>query len=855
MKTLLIRALAAGAAVAAISVAPSAAYAQAIYTFSLPQQELGRSLRQVARQTGSSIVFEPAVVRGRRAPALQGAHSLDDAIRQLLGGSGLEARRTSGGSWVIAPAHSVGGPRAEVDEETGEEIVVTGSHIRGAPNRTVPTRIVTRPEIEETGYATTQALIESLPQNFALTSEGSRNVGISDASTQGSAINLRGLGEGTTLTLVNGRRLALGYLGSAVDISGLSLAAVERVEILTDGASAIYGSDAIGGVVNFILRSDYDGAETSLRAGVAPGGINEYRASQVVGTSWSGGGVVAVGEYYHRDLLRATDRSFVPATSQAGGILPRVDTYSLMLSGRHAFSDALTVFADGYYSQRDTFGLAFLGRNESYRLDNAQYAATLGLDWRMTDDWRLELTGSLARNDLFRSASSTLNGANGDLLNEVLSDIVALEARATGTLLSLPGGDIRAALGGAYRWEDLSSVPSFANGTGNPGNPIRIEQQVRSLYGELYIPIVGAGNRMPGFERLELSLAGRYDDYNRFGSSFDPRIGAMWEPIEGVRIRGSYGTSYAAPKLADYNFASIRVFALNQPDPAAGNALRPQLILLGTDVDSLGPQESTSWTLGLDIAPPPIPGLRLQANYYDISFRNRITIPPPTSVMLGNPAAFADLIIRNPTPQQIADALAEGQSGGNPPLLLVNPNTAVVIVDGRRRNLATTNTTGIDLNASYSSSWGLSRFNVALGASYIFKLENAVSATSLPFDSVGTIFNPTRLRFRGSAGWSRLGWAVNLAVNHTDDYIDNRVATALVPVSSYTTVDARIAYRFQESAPPVLRDLQIALAAQNLFNERPPRVAVVRPDFDLGYDPTNANPIGRVLSIEISKRW
>ena len=855
MNPLLMRALAAGAALGAIAAAPSAAYAQAVYTFSLPSQDLGRSLRQVARQTGSNIVFEPTVVRGRRAPALQGAHSLDAAIRQLIDGSGLEARRTSGGSWIVAPARSVGGPRAAAEDEEDGEIVVTGSHIRGAPNRTVPTRVVTRPEIEETGYATTQALIESLPQNFALTSEGSRNVGISDASTQGSAINLRGLGEGTTLTLVNGRRLALGYAGSAVDISGLSLAAVERVEILTDGASAIYGSDAIGGVVNFILRSDYDGAETSLRAGIAPGGINEYRASQVVGTSWNGGNVIAVGEYYHRDLLRATDRSFVPSTSQSGSILPRVDTYSLMLSGRHALNDALSVFADGYFSQRDTFAIGFIPRAESYRLDNAQYAATLGLDWRLTGDWRLELTGSLARNDLFRTVSSTLNGANGDLINEVVSDIVALEARATGSLISLPGGDVRVAIGGAYRWEDLSSRPRFSNGTGNAGNPIGIEQEVRSLYGEIYVPIVGTGNRMAGFERLELSLAGRYDDYNRFGSSFDPRVGIMWEPIPGARLRASYGTSYAAPKLADYNFASIRVFALNQPDPAAGNALRPQLLLLGTDVDSLGPQESTSWTLGLDLTPPPIPGLRLQANYYDISFRNRITLPPPASVMLGNPASFADLIIRNPTPQQIADALAEGQSGGNPPLLLVNPNTVVVIVDGRRRNLATTNTTGLDLNATYSMSRGLSRFNLALAASYIFKLENAVTPASVPFDSVGTIYNPTRLRFRGSAGWSRLGWAVNLAVNHTDDYVDNRIATALVPVSSYTTVDARIAYRFQESAPPVLRNLQVALAAQNLFNERPPRVAVVRTDFDLGYDPTNANPIGRMVSVEISKRW
>ena len=111
--------------------------------------------------------------------------------------------------------------------------------------------------------------------------------------------------------------------------------------------------------INLLLKADVSGSLEALQDEIAklpqdevavdvihaaPGGINEYRASQVVGASWNGGGVVAVGEYYHRDLLRATDRRFVPAASQSGSILPRVDTYSLMLTGRHALSDALTVY-------------------------------------------------------------------------------------------------------------------------------------------------------------------------------------------------------------------------------------------------------------------------------------------------------------------------------------------------------------------------------------------------------------------------------------------------------------------------------------------------------------------------------
>ena len=132
---------------------------------------------------------------------------------------------------------------------------------------------------------------------------------------QGSSVNLRGIAEGTTLVLLNGRRLAPGFRSAAVDISALPLSAIERVEILTDGASALYGSDAVGGVVNFILREDFEGVETRLRAGAADG-LNEYRASQALGNSWDTGNFVASVEYFQRDALDAADRDFVPSNSR-----------------------------------------------------------------------------------------------------------------------------------------------------------------------------------------------------------------------------------------------------------------------------------------------------------------------------------------------------------------------------------------------------------------------------------------------------------------------------------------------------------------------------------------------------------
>ena len=128
---------------------------------------------------------------------------------------------------------------------------MTGSHIRGAKNHSSPMITVDRQDIERSGYGTTQQLIRSLTQSVNSVSDttvGSVNGGLDDGEGyDGAGLNLRGLGGDSTLVLLNGRRLAAAGRGSFVDVSLIPLSAIERVELLTDGASAIYGSDAVGG--------------------------------------------------------------------------------------------------------------------------------------------------------------------------------------------------------------------------------------------------------------------------------------------------------------------------------------------------------------------------------------------------------------------------------------------------------------------------------------------------------------------------------------------------------------------------------------------------------------------------------
>src|SRR3546814_10784616 len=115
--------------------------------------------------------------------------------------------------------------------------------------------------------------------------------------TGGSSLNLRGLGPDATLTLLNGARLAYDGFTQATYVAVIPVAAIDRMEVLLDGASALYGSDAVGGVANIILKRDYDGAALTPRYGRATdGGSEQTQVSAVVGETWTTGGLLIAGE-------------------------------------------------------------------------------------------------------------------------------------------------------------------------------------------------------------------------------------------------------------------------------------------------------------------------------------------------------------------------------------------------------------------------------------------------------------------------------------------------------------------------------------------------------------------------------
>ena len=190
----------------------------------------------------------------------------------------------------------------------GERIEITGSRVKRAEAEgALPVTVIERAELEASGSTTVAEYIRSI--SFATAGNFRPQSG---SSAQGfSEVNLRGLGSRRTLVLVDGRRIAKSpIVGDAVDMNSIPMAAVERIEILTDGASAIYGSDAIGGVVNIILRKSFQGLALSVGATKVSGpddGGDRQEASGILGITGDKGRVIMGASMTQRDIIFTRD--------------------------------------------------------------------------------------------------------------------------------------------------------------------------------------------------------------------------------------------------------------------------------------------------------------------------------------------------------------------------------------------------------------------------------------------------------------------------------------------------------------------------------------------------------------------
>ncbi len=876
----------------------------------IPAAPLGDALRAFSVQTGLPVMFSEQQVHGLTANAVRGELAPADALQRMLSGTGLTVTRGRGGAFLLNTAADEGDegnasgdstPKEEpvsVVTETPQDspelradtVYVTGTSLRGLAPESSPLQIYTRDDVIASGVTTTEQFIRILPQNFGggstdFTARGFPDDGNSQRNnTFGSGANLRGLGAGATLTLVNGGRLApASTIGDFVDLSIIPSTAIDRVEVLSDGASSVYGGDAVAGVVNLILRDDFEGAETSLRYGtVTEGELEEVQISQTFGRSWSSGNLLGTYEYLNRGNLRLADRrGIAPPTLLNGGALPvagSIDLFpeqerqSLVLSGRQALGDQLALSTTALYSRRDitTFGIGIANTAtvSNSRAQSENVSVSFLADYELT-----------ARSNI--SFEAGYSGVNGESYSRVFLPALAapIEDETESTLWSagllantelfeLPAGSVRAAFGGQYREETLRNQTL--------GRPVLRdgERDIAAVFAELHVPLIGEAQSVRAVRRLELNLSGRHDDYSDFGSTTNPKIGILWEPVEPLRLRASYGTSFAPPKLGlsgaldlgvgvlPYDF--IRgILNIPLPDPSLAGV--NYMITAGTAND-LDPETSRTFTAGFEFERTAgRHDLSVSGSFYDIRFEDRLGVTPvpgnlnpnfAPGLAYQNPNLFPEgTVIFFPSQAQIDAVLASLER----PVTLAGGATGVTNIAfinnvSLTRNLASTETSGFDFQFDYGMDADVGRLSARLDASYILDFTRKASETTTNVDSLNTLYNPVDLRLRGQVGLARGNFAGTLAYNFVDSYQTDSTPAA-IPIRSWSTVDLGVTYRPGEALPNWLDNTVFGLSVTNLFDRDPPEVPPQTSFAINGYDPANASPLGRFVAVSVRKTF
>ncbi len=860
----------------------------------IPPQPLESALRQMASKEGVQILFLPEDVKGMTTAGVNGRFTPREAIQELVKGTGLTVSTNGKDVFTIkpagkalSPATSTGGtsqnptllaqagsPSAGASEEraeprgpgaradTLEKIVVTGTNIRGRAPVGSPLIVIDSAEIERSGYSTAQQLMDALPQNFrggtAGASEDGR-IGNSPASSTnlnfGSGVNLRGLGTESTLVLVNGTRLATAGYGRFVDISMIPLTAVERVEIVTDGSSAIYGSDAVGGVVNFILRKDYEGGEARAKYGNASH-VDEYRLSATAGMNGIDGNGVITLQYLDRTRLDSRDRSFTRAVPTPTDLLPKREQVNLLGTGNYRLTSDLSSFGHVLLTHAkidDAFTDSNIGTEfTSTSLSNID--ATGGVRLRLPLDWQAVATGSYGNQKDKLSGTQTPAGAFGILNINNNAEIWAVDARANGDLLATSGGTSKLALGMDYRDERLSSLLI------DTGNNRHTSRRVKAAFGELVVPVIQASQGIPFIQDLVVSAAVRRDDYSDFGSTTNPKFGLSWRANQALQFRTTYSTSFRAPFSQELLAAaaspaiSNRVFILGVPT-ATGAGTQPIFIRLGTD-PNLGPERAKTWSGGLSFAPASAHGFHFDTNYFQIDYRDRILTPPLSTGVLSQLDRFGSLVSPVPDDAAAQAFLDAVKAAGGRVLNLAGTGARGVryIYDVRLRNVGRQKVRGVDVAGQYE--WSLTPGTLAtrLTGTYISEIKTTFNNSGSPLDLVNTVANPLRFRARAEATWTSRGWRFNAALNHSNRYKDISGASP-VDVSSFSTVDLTAKYYVGDRGEWT-RGLSLQLSVINAFDKNPPSVVGSgTPIYPAGYDVANATPLGRFIGLEISKVW
>lgn len=981
------------------------AFAVEVHRFDIPEEGAAAAIRDFGVQAHVQILVAGEAVNGKKLHAVAGELSTEDGINALLNGSGLthqyvgdrsiavlaaspgtaastqaqlegsvgtntsdeERKKSSPDAFRVAQvdqgktASDVSVEKKEKEKnkktEVLEEVVVTGSRIpHPAKEGTQEVKIYTKEQIDQSGQTTVADFMNTLPSVSQATGESGLQSYVGATTVQ-----LRGLPVGTTLVLLNSRRLESSgaQSGQFFDLNSIPLAAVERIEVVSDGSSAIYGSDAIAGVVNIILRRGFDGFEGGIKFGHAAE-LHETDASLAWGKEWEHGSLTIVGSYQTRSGLSSSDRTLtstrdftsfggqdnnlplcspaniysvdgitplpglgtatyaaVPngyrgtptiqefsATAgiqrtcsllQGSSLIPESRRPAALIEGKYEVASGIEAFTELMYSRVSQYsdsgpqflfgGSGFGGftvsasnpynpfgttvginvsvpsirQTQILDTDFARYL--LGLRGSISNAWRWELS-------MWRSMDSSSNPQRNvnsdnvaiqDALNSI-NPVVALNPFIDGPMgsqselqslfsdallkyrgvqesmngflggpaLALPGGPVELLIGGEYVRDRLSSetVVPYAGITASP--EITYTRKSYALFAEASIPIVASGKNSGAGGALALTLAGRHDHYNDFGTVDTPQLGAVWRPLNGLVIRASYSKSFKAPLLVQLNFPR-QAFQTQITDPATGQPTLVQYIFGGNP--RLQPETGSSKTLGVAYSGDVVPGLSLSATYWNLTEDGAIQALPLQTIV-DNENLFPGRVTRG-------------------------PNGNIVSVDGSYSNFGTIEVSGLDLLASYRRQGRFGEFSTALSASRTIKYTTELIPNSPAIDanSVAQDTSDWAPRWKGtvSVGWKRGALSANAVGRYIGRYQDYDRTNE---IGNFWIYDANCRYDIGNTSTrerPWLSGLYVEIGAINLLNKAP-QFSNYQGGF-VGYDPAEADIRGRFLYTRIGSKW
>lgn len=403
---------------------------------------------------------------------------------------------------------------------------------------------------------------------------------------------------------------------------------------------------------------------------------------------------------------------------------------------------------------------------------------------------------------------------------------------------------------GTIRFDDTFQGTSDIIGV-SPTEDTDSDRQVTGAYAEVLVPLVGEANRNSLMHRLEVQLAGRWEDYSDFGNITKPKYGVMWYLNPDLLLRASRAEGFTAPNLSiltkpiqRFNTGILDDYRLQWDPDNAENDGSEQLADLRGGNNGLGPEESDTTTAGVVWRVPFVEGLTLTADYWEINITDRIgtigtadiidadqlaldALPAnagnysPGDVVVGDPR-----VERGPITQEIIDlAISQGFAPAGPISRVINP-----FVNEAAREIS-----GWDFGLEYAFREGsFGRFRLTAEGSYLDTFNDLEVEGADPVSEIKDEINP-RFRGKASLSWRKDNWSAGITVNYLSETIDNDVdgedGREWI-IDDYWRTSIRMGYRFNDGG--MLDGLDLSVGIRNLFDADPS----LNPDESFGYEPS-----------------